>query len=131
CVQDTPGADFAPGLDTSRFACIFHKGVDPTIDSYSAFFDNAHRRSTGLGEFLRERGVEEVYLLGLATDYCVKFSALDALGLGMRTYIVEDGCRGVDLAPGDSERALAEIERAGARLIASAELLANELAAAS
>lgn len=131
CVQGTPGADFAPGLDTARFTRIFYKGVDATIDSYSAFFDNAHRRSTGLGEFLREQGVEEVYLLGLATDYCVKFSALDALGLSMRTYIVEDGCRGVDLAPGDSERALDEIERAGARRVVSAELLATALAAAS
>jgi nicotinamidase/pyrazinamidase len=82
CVQNTRGAEFVPGLNTDRFAQIFRKGIDPTIDSYSTFFDNAHRRSTGLADCLKPRGVTDVYLMGLATDYCVKFSALDARQLG-------------------------------------------------
>ena len=77
CVQNTPGAQFVHGLDTSRFARIFQKGTDPAIDSYSGFFDNGHRRSTGLGDYLRSNNVTDVYVCGLATDYCVKFTALD------------------------------------------------------
>ena len=75
CVQDTPGAEFVPALDRTRIAQVFKKGIDPRIDSYSAFFDNAHRRATGLGDYLKEQSVTDVYLLGLALDYCVKFSA--------------------------------------------------------
>lgn len=122
CVQGTPGAELAPGLDTSRVQCVFRKGTDPRIDSYSALFDNAHRRSTGLGDSLRIRGVEAVYLVGLATDYCVKYSALDAAELGFRTFVVEDGCRGIDLEPGDVERALDEMRKAGVTVLRSDEL---------
>ena len=119
CVQDTHGAEFAPSFDTSRIARIFHKGIDPRIDSYSTFFDNAHRRSTGLGEYLNERSVKNVYLLGLALDYCVKYSALDARQLGFNTYIIVDGCRGIGLEPGDLDHALDEMRRAGAILLES------------
>lgn len=122
CVAETSGAAFAPGLDTSRLTRVFQKGTDPRIDSYSGFFDNGHRKATGLGGFLRERGVGEVVLLGLATDYCVKFTALDALQLGFATTVVADGCRGVDLQPGDSERALADLRAAGARITPSDRL---------
>ena len=122
CVQGTPGAELAPGLDTSRVQCVFRKGTDPRIDSYSALFDNAHRRSTGLGDSLRIRGVEAVYLVGLATNYCVKYSALDAAELGFRTFVVEDGCRGIDLEPGDVERALDEMRKAGVTVLRSDEL---------
>jgi nicotinamidase/pyrazinamidase len=122
CVQDTVGAAFHNDLNTGAIAEVFQKGVDPEIDSYSVFFDNAHRRSTGLGDYLREQSVDEVYLLGLATDYCVKFSALDALGEGFRTALVEDGCRGIDLEPGDVGSALDETRKAGARVVASDEV---------
>lgn len=122
CVQDTWGAEFAPELDTSRIARVFRKGVDPEIDSYSGFFDNGHRRSTGLGDWLREQGVEEVWVLGLATDYCVKFTALDARHLGFRTVVVEDGCRGVNLAPDDSEKALAALREDGVEVVSSDRL---------
>lgn len=122
CVEETVGADFAPGLETSGVEKVFYKGVDPKVDSYSAFFDNAHLRATGLGDYLRETGVEEVYVLGLATDYCVKFTALDALHLGFEVYVVEDGCRAVNLQPGDGARALSEMQGAGARVVNSAEL---------
>ncbi len=119
CVQDTHGAEFAPSFDTNRIARIFHKGIDPRIDSYSTFFDNAHRRSTGLGEYLSERSVKNVYLLGLALDYCVKYSALDARQVGFNTYVIVDACRGIGLEPGDLDHALDEMKRAGAILLES------------
>ncbi len=123
CVQATPGAALAPGLETSGIEKVFFKGVDASVDSYSAFYDNAAERSTGLAEYLRGSGVDELYVLGLATDYCVKFSVLDALAAGFTTYVVEDGCRGVELTTGDSARAFAEMHAAGARVVRSAELL--------
>jgi len=122
CVQNTHGAEFAPSFDTSRIAHVFHKGTDPRIDSYSTFFDNAHRRTTGLGDYLKERSIEDIYLLGLALDYCVKCSALDARQLGFNTHIVVDGCRGIELELGDLDRALDEMKRAGAILLESREL---------
>lgn len=113
CVQNTPGSAFAPELATARFTRVFPKGTDPEIDSYSGFFDNGQVRSTGLGEFLRARGVTEIYVLGLATDYCVKATALDARRLGFVTYLVVDGCRGVNLAPGEVDRAIEEMRAHG------------------
>ncbi|MFY0541073.1 isochorismatase family protein [Nannocystis pusilla] len=98
-------------------------GVDPEVDSYSGFFDNGRRRSTGLGDYLRVHEVREVVVLGLATDYCVKFTTLDALSLGMAATLVEDGCRGVELAPGDVAAALAEVRAAGGAVRRSADLL--------
>jgi nicotinamidase/pyrazinamidase len=123
CVQNTPGAELAPGLERKRIAAVFHKGVDEQIDSYSALFDNGHRRSTGLGEWLKSRQVDEVFLCGLATDYCVKFTALDAVALGFKTCVVEDGCRGVNLQPKDTQAALAELRAVGARVVNSGSLL--------
>jgi nicotinamidase/pyrazinamidase len=122
CVQNTHGADFAPSFDTSLIAHVFHKGIDPCIDSYSTFFDNAHRRRTGLGEYLKERSINDVYLLGLALDYCVKYSAFDARHLGFNTHIILDGCRGIGLAPGDIDRAIDEMTEAGAILLQSHDL---------
>lgn len=122
CVQNTHGAEFAPSFDTSRIARVFHKGIDPRIDSYSTFFDNAHRRSTGLGEYLKERSVKNVYLLGLALDYCVNYSALDARQVGFNTHIIVDACRGIGLEPGDLDHALDEMKRAGTILLESGAL---------
>lgn len=113
CVEGTWGAAFAPGLEVDRFEVVFRKGTDTEVDSYSGFFDNGRRKSTGLGEWLRERGVTAVDVLGLATDYCVKFTALDAQSLGFETRVLVPGCRGVELAPGDVERALVEMRVAG------------------
>lgn len=122
CVQHSRGAEIAPALDVSRVERFFLKGTHPEVDSYSAFFDNARKCDTGLGTYLKQRGVTEVYLLGLATDYCVKFSALDALSLGFKTFLVEDGCRGVNLHPQDSEKAIAEMKKAGINLVSSRQL---------
>ena len=116
CVQGTPGADFAPGLDRSRWEYVCRKGTDPLADSYSGFFDNGHRHPTGLENFLRMRGVEELWLAGLATDYCIKYTALDARAAGFRVHLYPDACRGVELHPGDTVRALDEMTRAGVLL---------------
>lgn len=115
CIQETMGAEMHPDLDLTRVSQVVRKGTDPRFDSYSAFFDNGHRKATGLAEWLRERGVEHVTICGLATDYCVKYTALDACGLGFDTCVVTDATRGVERNPGDTERALGEMREAGAR----------------
>ena len=123
CVQGTAGAEFVAGLDTARVAHVFLKGTDVDVDSYSGFYDNEHRRATGLGDYLRARGVTRVTVAGLATDYCVKFTALDALRLGFETAVVEDACRGVEVSAGDTARAVGEMRAAGARVVSSREIL--------
>ncbi len=122
CVQNDKGAEIADKLNVSRVERYFMKGTNPEVDSYSAFFDNARKCDTGLGNYLKQKGVTEVYLLGLATDYCVKFSALDAQSLGFKTFLIQDGCRGVNLQPGDSEKALEEMKAAGVNLISAQQL---------
>lgn len=122
CVQETHGAGFAAAFDTSRTAHVFHKGTERNIDSYSTFFDNAHRRHTGLAHYLEKRSIKDIYLMGLALDYCVKYSALDARQLGLNTHVIVDGCRGIELEPGDIGRALAEMKQAGADLLKSSQL---------
>lgn len=125
CIQNSQGAAFHPMLETQHITHVFHKGIDKTIDSYSAFFDNQHLRSTGLGEFLRQENITDIFILGLATDYCVKFSALDAVALGFQVYVVQDACRGVELEPGDVALAWQAMQRAGVKLIQSREILAT------
>jgi nicotinamidase/pyrazinamidase len=122
CVQGTRGAELVETLDRTRIARIFRKGTDPEIDSYSGFLDADHKHSTGLADFLREHGVDEVYIAGLATDYCVKYTALDAAALGFQAYVIEDACRGVNLQPGDTDEALREMKAAGVKIICSADL---------
>lgn len=122
CVQNSHGSELVSTLDTTRIRRVFRKGTDPNIDSYSAFFDNGHRQSTGLTVYLREHGVREVYLLGLATDYCVKFSALDARQVGFTTTVIEDGCRGVELHEGDVENAIEEMRVEGVGFRTSSEV---------
>jgi len=122
CVQGSRGAEFHPVLDRARVTKVFRKGTDKEIDSYSTFFDNAHRKSTGLGDYLKSEEITDVYLLGLATDYCVKYSALDSVHLGFKTHVVIDGCRGVELAAGDTKKAVEELKRAGVQILTSDEL---------
>jgi len=117
CVQGTPGAEFAPGLNTAGIQQVIRKGADRNLDSYSGFFDNARRMATGLEEFLRVQGVDEVHIMGLATDYCVKFTALDAVDLGFRTVVRTEGARGVELKQGDCQRGLAELQDAGVTIV--------------
>jgi nicotinamidase/pyrazinamidase len=125
CVQHSKGAEFVAELNTKRIGKIFHKGTDALIDSYSTFFDNAHRRSTGLADYLKQERVHEVYLMGVATDYCVKYSVLDACILGLKTYVIEDGCRGINLQPHDCEQSFAEMIKVGAKIVTSKELIST------
>ena len=123
CVQGSPGAEFHRDLDRSRIDRAVQKGTDPDIDSYSTFFDNGRRKSTGLETYLRDRAITDVYLAGLATDYCVLWSARDAADLEFRTHVIADGCRGVELKPGDIENAFAEMRSLGIEVIASDQVL--------
>lgn len=123
CVQGTSGAELAAGLQRERIAKIFPKGTDAGIDSYSGLFDNGHRRSTGLGEWLKAKGVTEVFVCGLATDYCVKFTALDADQFGFKTHFIEDASRGVKLQPNDARNAIVEMNRGGIATVQSSDLL--------
>lgn len=123
CVQWTGGAQFHPGLDTKRITRVFPKGTDPTIDSYSGFFDNGKRKATGLGDWLKAKGVTEVLICGLATDYCVKATAIDAAQLGFRTVLVEDACRGVGMKATDVPDALTAMRAAGVVIQSNGQLL--------
>ncbi len=122
CVQGTPGADFHANLHRNSIDRIFHKGTNPEIDSYSGFYDNNRQFSTGMTDWLRKQGVEQVYIMGLATDYCVKFTALDAIKEGFRTFLITDGCRGVNLNSGDVALALSQMSETGVNLISSREI---------
>ena len=122
CVRGTPGADLAAALCGDRIEAIFRKGTDPAVDSYSGLFDNGHRRTTGLADYLRGRGVTAVAVCGLATDYCVKFTALDAVAEGFAVTLIEDATRGVNLQPGDVAAAVEQLRRADVRITHSSSL---------
>jgi len=122
CVQHSNGAEFVEELNTDRFERVFRKGTDTRVDSYSGFFDNGRRIATGLDEYLKSEAVTDFAIMGLATDYCVKATVLDALDLGYAVNLVLDGVRGVEVLKGDSERAIKVMADAGANLLHSSEL---------
>ena len=119
CVQGTKGAEFHPALALPGAELILRKGFDARIDSYSAFFENDRQTPTGLAGYLEERGLTRVFLAGLAYDYCVGYSALDARRLGLAAFVVRDGCRAIDLG-GSVTKMEDEFERAGVQVIESA-----------
>jgi nicotinamidase/pyrazinamidase len=121
CVQGSRGAELHDLLDRTKMT-VFRKGSDKNVDSYSGFFDNGRRSATGLEGWLKERWIERVYIMGLATDYCVRATALDARSLGFEVWIVEDGCRAVDVKKGDGDRALMELRGAGCNIIESGSI---------
>ncbi len=123
CVQKTKGAELAEALEKKHIQKIIYKGTDATIDSYSGFFDNGHRKATGMGDYLKAQGITNVYVMGLATDYCVKFTALDAHELGFNTFLIADGSRGVNLQTGDVDQAITEMKMAGVSIIQHSDLL--------
>jgi nicotinamidase/pyrazinamidase len=125
CVQDTPGAAFHPDLKLPEGALIISKGTSESDDGYSAFEGRTSDGRTLL-EVLREHGIRRLVVGGLATDYCVRASVLDALKHGFEVQVLTDAVRGVDLQPGDSERALHEMQASGATLTTSEQLLAQE-----
>ncbi|MFD2515186.1 bifunctional nicotinamidase/pyrazinamidase [Pontibacter locisalis] len=120
CVQGTSGADFCAALNTDKVEAVFRKGTNPEIDSYSGFFDNGHLNSTALADYLRSKQVEQVYLAGLAGDYCVYFSAKDALLEGFQTFLVEDATRPID--PLGFAKAKEDIKKRGGNIISSSML---------
>jgi len=117
CVQEAPGAELRADLEQDCIAPIFRKGESPHVDSYSGFFDNGHEHPTGLGMYLRARGIRRLHVCGLATDYCVKATALDARSEGFDVTLHLDACRGVELQPGDIERAVQEMKAAGVEIV--------------
>ncbi len=121
CVQRTKGARLADGLALEKAQLVIRKGYHAGIDSYSAFLEADRVTPTGLGSYLRERRLGRVFLVGLATDYCVAFSALDSAAVGFETLVVEDACRAIDLA-GSLAAAKARLSQAGVRLIGSAQV---------
>jgi nicotinamidase/pyrazinamidase len=121
CVQGTPGADFHPDLRIPHAELIIRKGFRRHMDSYSAFFEADGRTATGLRGYLQDRGIERVFLVGLATDFCVCWSALDARKVGLPAYVIEEACRGIDTG-GSLARAWEEMRKAGVERISSAEL---------
>ncbi len=123
CVQGTPGAEFHPDLHLPQAELILRKGFRPQIDSYSAFFENDRITATGLAGYLAERGLKRIFLAGLAYDYCVGYSALDARRLGLPAVIVRDACRAIDLN-GSVAAIETQFAAAGVQLLTSAELLA-------
>ncbi|GAB5072327.1 bifunctional nicotinamidase/pyrazinamidase [Citrobacter sedlakii] len=116
CVQNTEGAALHPLLNQKAIATVFYKGENPQVDSYSAFFDNGRRQKTALDDWLKAHSITELIVMGLATDYCVKFTVQDALQLGYRVNVITDGCRGVNLQPQDSSYAFMEMAAQGATL---------------
>jgi nicotinamidase/pyrazinamidase len=125
-VQGTANAALHAGLDTTRIEVIIRKGHDRNIDSYSTFFENDHRTSTGLDGWLRSRGMRRIFLAGLATDFCVAWSAEDAVRLGFEVVVIEDACRGIGLPVADGRTTLDEahdkLAALGVRFISSTDL---------
>lgn len=115
CVMGTKDAEFHPDLDLHRVT-VFRKGIDPMIDSYSGFYDNGHRRSTGLKEYLQSLDVNFVSCVGLALDYCVGFTAMDAIKCGFETEVIVEGCRAVNINAGDDQRMLKQLEDLGVKI---------------
>lgn len=120
CIQGTDGASFASGLKMEKVATIFRKGMDPNADSYSGFFDNGKKTDTGLSAYLKGKGVTEVYVCGLAADYCVYFTAKDAQGEGFKTYFIKDATR--EIAEDTYAAALKDMEEHGIIITTSKEL---------
>jgi nicotinamidase/pyrazinamidase len=119
CVQSSQGARFHAQLKMNRIEAIFRKGMNPDIDSYSGFYDNGHKKSTGLSGYLKERGVERVYVCGLAGDYCVFYTIKDALQAGFKATLIEDATRAINKK--DFEKAKEEILKTGGKIINSEE----------
>jgi len=123
CIQNERGSDFAEGLHRDRVEAVFQKGSDPGVDSYSAFFDCARHRSTGLADHLKKHKLTHLYFVGMTTDYCILYSVLDAVELGFQVAVILDGCRAINRKPGDEKRAVDEMRAKGAKILMSAEFL--------
>lgn len=123
CIQGSEGTEFHKDLSKEKWTKVFQKGMNPEVDSYSGFFDNAKRGDTGLNEYLKDQGIDTLYITGLAQDFCVKFTALDAVSLGFKTFLISDATRAVNVSTQDGENALEQMKEAGVKIIESKELL--------
>ncbi|NJN25851.1 MAG: bifunctional nicotinamidase/pyrazinamidase [Cyclobacteriaceae bacterium] len=123
CVQGSVGAAFAETLDTSKIDKIFRKGENRHIDSYSGFFDNGKKQDTGMYAYLKKQQIDEVFVVGLATDYCVKFTAIDAAALGLKTSVIANATKAVNLKPGDGDMALKQMSSLGIGVVDSTTYL--------
>lgn len=121
CVQGTSGAEFNPKLNMQKVEGIFRKGMDPEIDSYSGFYDNGHKKNTGLAGYLRERHVKLIYICGLAGDYCVYYTAKDSIKEGFKTFLIEDATRPINDV--DFEKAKSDIKNTGGEVVRSKYIL--------
>ena len=119
CVENTFGSEIALKLNQNRIEKIIQKGNNPEVDSYSGFYENDKKTKTELDDYLKEKNIETIYICGLATDYCVKFTANDAVMLGYKTYLIEDACKGVNISPIDSELAIGEMKDNGVVVVNS------------
>ena len=117
CIQRTKGSKFHKDLELGEIYKVIKKGTNPEIDSYSGFYDNDHKSSTGLAEYLKAKNIDTVYITGLATDYCVKFTALDSEKEGFKTFVIKDAVKGVNINKDDSEKAFAEMKENGIRIV--------------
>lgn len=122
CIQGTLGSEFPRNLQQDRLSKIIYKGTDPTIDSYSAFFDNRHLRQTELHNYLTLMGITTLYIMGLALDFCVKFTASDAIALGYEVYVVTDGCQAISKDPAEIALIYQELELLGCHLVECAQI---------
>lgn len=123
CIQNTWGAELAETLDISSVQKVFRKGTEAAVDSYSGFFDNGKRKDTGLSTYLQSKDVEQLFIVGLATDYCVKFTALDAVNLGFETTVIVDAVKAVNLHPEDQENAIRTMRQTGIQIIQGDKLI--------
>ena len=117
CVQGSYGAEFHKELHIANFAKVFQKGTNANVDSYSVFYDVRHKNSTGLSEWLKTQGVQTIFIVGLATDYCVKFSALDAIRDNFEVFVIHDFCRAVNLKKDDEQNAITVMQQKGAKIV--------------
>lgn len=125
CVQKTTGAELVQRLKVERIDKVVKKGTNSEIDSYSTFFDNKRLKSTGLEKVFRYKSVNDLVVVGLATDYCVKYSVLDALELGFQVTVIPEGCKAINLRQDDEKEALEQMERAGAKIVSYADFQRN------
>lgn len=123
CVQNSEGAEFIPTLNKDAIDHVVCKGTHVEVDSYSGFYDNQKQHDTGLADYLKTNNITDVYVVGLATDYCVKFTAIDAVESGFNTFVIRDATKGVDMNSGDVEAAFSAMQDAGCKVIESKELM--------
>lgn len=121
CVQETYGAEFSSLLNSKKIEAIFRKGMDKNIDSYSGFFDNGKKKATGMGDYLKGRGVTSIYVIGLAADYCVNFTGLDGLELGFESTIIMDATRAIDEE--NLKKTMEEFKEKGGKIINSPDII--------